>query len=149
MRGDYDRQTIISEICTRLIEGESLRAICRDEAMPAISTVMLWLTEDEKLSEQYARAKAEQADTLFQETLEIADTADNESVQVARLRIDTRKWMAGKLRPKVYGDKLAVGGDKDMDPIQTEQTGEGVAALRALVSAVAERNRVTGDVAPE
>jgi len=149
MSGDYDRQEVISTICTRLVEGESLRAICRDEEMPAISTVMLWLTQDEILSEQYARAKAEQADTLFQETLEIADTADNETVNLARLRIDTRKWMAGKMRPKVYGDRLAVGGDKDMDPIKTEQTGEGVAALKALVSAVAERNRDTSDASPE
>ncbi len=26
----------------------------------------------------------------------------------ARLRIDTRKWLAGKLKPKVYGEKQVV-----------------------------------------
>lgn len=106
MRGDYDKQAVMGEICTRLVDGESLRKICRDEHMPAISTVMLWLTQDETLSEQYARAKTEQADTIFQEVLDIADSATNEDVQVARLKIDARKWMAGKLKPKVYGEKI-------------------------------------------
>lgn len=139
MSGDYDKQEIITQICVRLVEGESLRAICRDEEMPAISTVMLWLSQDEKLSEQYARAKEEQADTIFQEVLEIADTATNEEVNVARLKIDARKWMAGKLRPKVYGDKIAVGGDKGMDPIKTEDVGNGVAKLTAFIDAVSRR----------
>ena len=32
--------------------------------------------------------------------------AANEDIQRARLQIDTRKWVAGKLRPKKYGDLL-------------------------------------------
>lgn len=139
MRGDYDKQAIMGEVCTRLVDGESLRKICRDKHMPAISTVMLWLTQDEALSEQYARAKTEQADTIFQEVLDIADSATNEDVQVARLKIDARKWMAGKLKPKVYGDKMAIGGDKDMDPIQTEDVGQGAAKLAAFLDAIHSR----------
>ena len=139
MSGDYDKQAVIEEICTRLTDGESLRKICRDEHMPAISTVMLWLTKDAELSEQYARAKAEQADTIFQEVLDIADTATNEDVNVARLKIDARKWMAGKLKPKVYGDKVVVGGDKDMDPIQTEEVGHGAAKIAAYLDAICSR----------
>ncbi len=34
---------LAAEICRRLAEGESLRAICADKAMPGISTVMGWL----------------------------------------------------------------------------------------------------------
>ncbi len=55
-----------------------------------------------------------QADALFDEALEIADdasgdwmvdkdgkkTLDHEHVQRSRLRVDTRKWAAGKLAPK-------------------------------------------------
>ncbi len=35
---------------------------------------------------------------------------DHEHVQRSRLRVDTRKWAAGKLAPKRYGDKLNLGG---------------------------------------
>lgn len=99
------RQETFNAICERIADGESLRSICASKDMPALSTVMLWIARDEsgKLSEQYARARETQADAIFDECLHIADTA--EDVQQARLRIDTRKWMAGKLRPKKYGER--------------------------------------------
>ncbi len=33
---------VAADICTRLAEGESLRAICKDDAMPGLRTVMGW-----------------------------------------------------------------------------------------------------------
>lgn len=124
-------QEVAAEICSRLVEGESLRAICRDDAMPAISSVFLWLSNDRAFSEQYAKAKEEQADTLADEILSIADEectmvradkhpgakADDEdgnvevvfdSTAVARnrLRVDARKWVASKLKPKKYGERI-------------------------------------------
>jgi hypothetical protein len=117
--------TTAKAICLRIMEGESLRTICRDQKMPARSTVHGWLFEHEAFSDQYARAREVQADTLFDESLEIADDEDGDfiadregdreivrgngvAVQRDRLRVDTRKWMAGKLRPKKYGDKVDI-----------------------------------------
>ena len=91
--------------------------------MPAASTVFKWLVDNRAFSEQYARAREAQADSLFDEMLEIADDARNdwmerrgeedagwvangEHIQRSRLRLDARKWMAGKLRPKKYGEKI-------------------------------------------
>jgi hypothetical protein len=107
------------EICLRLSEGESLRKICLSDHMPVKSTVFTWLLADKVFQDQYARAREMQADAIFDEMLDIADEigddtyldsngnerTNNEVVQRSRLRIDTRKWIAGKLRPKVYGDK--------------------------------------------
>lgn len=139
-------------ICTRLIEGESLRKICSDKDMPHIATVMRWLPKHDDFREQYARAKEEQADTIFDECLAIADQyspeADKENpdhIARAKLRIDTRKWMAGKLRPKVYGDKMVVGGDSSLDPIKTEETGNGAAKLAAALDAIASRTSSSTD----
>ena len=120
-------EAIAVKICRRLAEGESLRKISKDTSMPAISTVMGWLFDGKHadFSEQYARARDLQADKLFDEALEIADETsddwittedekkvlDHEHVQRSRLRVDTRKWAAGKLAPKRYGDKLQHTGD--------------------------------------
>lgn len=115
---DYT-QEIADRICERLADGESLRAICRDDAMPATSTVCKWLSQFSDFAEQYARAREIQADTLFDEILEIADEGRNDSytdedgvertdydvIARSKLRVDARKWMAGKLRPKKYGDR--------------------------------------------
>lgn len=125
-------QTIAEAITERIADGESLRSICTDEAMPAKSTVFKWLSQQKEFADQYARAREEQAETLAAEIVEIADEEctmvraskhgakadDSESGEVEvvfdatavarnRLRVDARKWVASKLKPKVYGDKVS------------------------------------------
>ena len=117
---------LAAKICRRLAEGESLRAICADRAMPGISTVMGWLFDGshDGFSEQYARAREAQAEIRADEIVDIADdasgdftankdgklVANSEHIQRSRLRVDARKWIAAKLLPKRYGDKLDLGG---------------------------------------
>ena len=100
-------------ICERIANGESLRAICRRDDMPAMSSVFKWLTIHSEFADQYARAREAQADALFDEILDIADE-EKDDVQRSRLRVDSRKWMAGKLRPKKYGEKLDVEHSGEM-----------------------------------
>jgi len=115
-------QEIADAICEGIAEGRSLRSICQDEAMPNKATVFRWLADDAftLFRDQYTRAREAQADVLFDEILQIADDGtrdtytdkdgnertDQDVIARSRLRVDARKWMAGKLRPKVYGDKV-------------------------------------------
>jgi hypothetical protein len=115
---------LADEICRRLAEGESLRAICREEGMPTASTVFLWLGADEAFRSKYARAREVQAELMADELLEIADDGQNdwmerhnkdgeavgwvengEALRRSQLRVATRQWIASKLLPKKYGDK--------------------------------------------
>lgn len=109
-------QPLFDKLCERIASGKSLRKVCEAPDMPSTTAVMKWLAKDgnEALVAQYARAREAQADRLFDDCLDIADDATPEEVAKARLRIDTRKWMAGKLRPKRYGDKLELGGSVGM-----------------------------------
>ncbi len=52
--------------------------------------------------EQYARVSELQTDIFIDEIIDIADGTEND-VQRDRLRIDSRKWIASKLKPKKYG----------------------------------------------
>lgn len=128
---EYNQQ-VAEAICERIALGESLRSICRDDAMPAQSTVFKWLTQQQSFAEQYARARETQADAMVDEMLDIADRAvSNEEVQAARLRIDARKWVAVKLRPKKYGERVMTElTGRDGGPIQTEDVGDTEAARR-------------------
>lgn len=115
----YNEETA-SLICARMAEGESLRSICRDSSMPALSTVFLWVSKHQEFSEQYKLAMASRADAMFEELFDIADDGQNdwmethegpdrlnsENIQRSRLRIDTRKWALSKMMPKKYGDKI-------------------------------------------
>src|SRR5713226_6823678 len=62
----------------------------------------------EDFSDMYARAREERADLLAKEILEIADAPCKDAVEVAhaRNRLDPRKWLASKLAPRKYGDRV-------------------------------------------
>lgn len=127
---DYNEETAAA-ICTRLANGESLNAMCRDDEMPGISTVYRWLFANEKFRDMYARAREDQADTLADEIIDISDDARNdwmkrnhgeddpgwvvngEHIQRSRLRVEARKWVAAKLKPRKYGEKLELASDPD------------------------------------
>jgi hypothetical protein len=99
-------EAIEDEIFGRIAKGEALHLICDDEWLPSPPTFYKRLNDDAAFAEKYARAKDMNADRVFDEIEMISDMATPEDVQVARLRIDTRKWRLSKLKPKVYGDKL-------------------------------------------
>jgi len=108
-------------ICQMIADGASMRTIAKIKGMPSAAAVCRWLGELSSFREQYARACELRADAIFEEAIEIADNSTqdfietengpvfvNEHVQRSRLRVDTRKWAAGKLNPKKYGDKSTV-----------------------------------------
>lgn len=119
-------QQLADAICDLLVDGKSLRTICSTAKMPSRSTVIRWLAENEAFRNQYARARELQADTLAEEILDIADKAvlgerlktdgkgkvlerqTGDMVERSRLRVDVRKWYAGKLQPKKYGERVAL-----------------------------------------
>ena len=105
-------------ICELIVQGKSLRQISAAEGMPAVSTICKWLVDFPEFSEQYARAKEEQAEILADEIVSIADNA--EDAQKARLQVDARKWVASKLKPKKYGDRTQLEHTgADGGPIET------------------------------
>ena len=101
------QQAILDSALARIADGESMRSIGRDPAMPAATTLYGWIEGDEsgKASEQYARARREQADTHAEEIVAIADDQDIDA-NSRRVMVDARKWVASKLKPGTYGDKL-------------------------------------------
>ena len=108
---------IKEDICAEIAKGQSLIKVCKIKGMPNPKTVYQWLKEDEIFCNDYARAREERAERHFEECLEIADSATSENVQSAKLQIDTRKWMLGKMAPKTYGDKVdLVSSDGSMSP---------------------------------
>lgn len=57
---------------------------------------------------QYARAKELRADALVEEIVPSAYDATPQNAHAMRVRIDALKWVASKLLPRVYGDKVDV-----------------------------------------
>lgn len=141
-------QEAADAICARIAEGETLRAVCRDEAMPAWRTVYDWMTANGDFAARIAHAREMGGDAISQEILEIADTplsgvrrevaADGQVKEVhedmlghRKLQVETRLKLLAKWFPKKYGDKLDLnhGGTLRLD--KTDMTDDELAAIAA------------------
>lgn len=144
-------EEVAARICEELADGASLRKICSADGMPRKSSVFRWLADpaNESFRIQYAAALEARADTLADEIVDIADDAsedfksverdgemveafDHEHVQRSKLRVDARKWVASKLKPKKYGDRIEHAGSVGVGPFDKLPT----ATIAALVNAL-------------
>lgn len=118
-------EALALDICERIASGQALVRICRDETMPGITTVYRWLIEREEFRDMYTRAREDQADTLADEIQTIADepmlgervtvkgkgkkrtreVVTGDMIEHRRLRVEARKWIAAKLKPRVYSER--------------------------------------------
>lgn len=130
-------QEIANQICNRLAGGESLRSITEDPTMPSRQTIYTWMNARPSFLDQYVRAREEQAESMADEIVAIADETpetapvfdkegnqlsiklDSAYIQWQKNRIDARKWTAAKLRPKKYGERVVHAGD-DENPVVLE-----------------------------
>ena len=130
-------QEVADHICKQLSLGNSLRKILKEEGMPTQGVVYQWLLRFPDFQEQYARAREEQAETLADEIVDIADETPEMNpiidrngeliriemhsayLQWQKQRIEARKWTAAKLRPKKYGDRVQLAGDAE-NPLKVE-----------------------------
>lgn len=122
-----------------------LKKLCKmyDE-MPDDTTINLWRYTHVEFSRRYAQAKIFQSELLAEECLDIADFSENDSksdimgnevcdteyIARSRLRVDTRKWLASKLAPKIYGDTARLA-----EPSSSEDT------LNKIKTIVADFNK--------
>jgi hypothetical protein len=92
---------IAETICDRLVNRESLRAICADPAMPARATVFRWLARNERFRRSYAFAREWLVEGLMDEILEIVDDSSGDYVEKTG-RIKARRRILAYLAPKKY-----------------------------------------------
>lgn len=104
-----------AEICRRLADGESLRKVCADAAMPDRAAVRRWLARSDQADapaeylefrSQYARAKEDHADALADEALDEARKTNERNAKGKKVLIDTLFRIAACRAPKVYGSKV-------------------------------------------
>jgi hypothetical protein len=97
--------------------GKSLSSALRVEGMPSYHAVMMMLKANPQFREMYEKAIENRADRLAEEILELADEPMPDGlegamasawVQQKRMQVDARKWIASKLKPKMYGDRIDV-----------------------------------------
>ncbi len=146
-------EELANKICRAIATStDGLRKMCaKNPDFPCTDTLMQWRFDYPSFSEQYADAKRIQAELLVEEILEISDEGTNdyiedengmrrlntENIQRSRLRVDTRKWHASKLLPKVYGDKNEV----KVTNVEDEELHATVTELKNAVDLLKKHER--------
>jgi hypothetical protein len=161
---------IADAICTRIMDGESLRSVCRDPAMPAISTVMMWVLNEKEFAGKYELARKVQAEVWFEDIVDIAATpligekttssgtgdkaktevVKGDNVERSRLMVHSKQWALGRMNPKKFGDKLQQEhSGPDGGPIQVNDVSLTDAERADRVTALldAARARKSGQTA--
>lgn len=151
----YRKDGAIAELCEYVAEGGHLAGFCRERGLK-YNTVSDWIYNNPERSALYARAREERAEVLADEIVAISDEStvetkyEGEEVRLVldatavarnRLRVDARKWVAAKLKPKKYGDKVtqehtgAGGGPITLAALDLKNMSDGeLAQMHALLS---------------
>lgn len=134
-------------ICRELQLGRTLTSICKNDRVPSLPTIYNWLNRlhpmfNETFFKSYYEARKIQAETLADETKDIADSASTKEFKektfdskgkavgsrivekditaAKALRIDTRKWIAKCLAPNKFSEKMQLTGDEGQPLIPTK-----------------------------
>ena len=103
-------QEVVTAICERMAEGETLRKICSDPEMPSRNTVLRWVKNDDGFKKQYETARQACMDWYADEIVNIAWDASNDTIQGkdgqplcnhewiarSRLKVDSLKFLMAK-----------------------------------------------------
>lgn len=110
---------LFDDICEVITTSSiGLAKICKEYGV-SYGSFYSWMRQNDELVNRYTRAREMQADYLAEQILEIADDSsqdelntdfgvieNKEFVNRSKLRVEARKWIAAKLKPKKYGDKI-------------------------------------------
>ncbi len=124
---------LAEEICEAVATSDiGLEHVLRQhEGWPSEYVVYQWLQKHEDFAKLYARARERQGLRQGDKAVEEALLADDPAL--GRLRYDARRWHAGKLAPRVYGDTaqlrlMNAAGDGDAR-IEVAQLADELGAL--------------------
>ena len=112
MAGHIKRRTIASNLdkvgehtlLEKIASGMTMAGLARDLRISNLS-LYNWIKQDPDRQERFRQARALAADAWADECLDIADGADHVSANADRLKIETRKWLAGVTNPEKFQSK--------------------------------------------
>ena len=130
---------VIERLLEGIADGQTLRALCREEGMPNWRTVYDWIDADAELAARFERAREIGFDAIAEDILTNVDNvvAIGEHIQRSKLQVETRLKLLAKWHPKRYGDKQTVDvGNKEGETLKVESKPVDPMVLAALTEAL-------------
>jgi len=105
-----DKSRMQSRFLDLVASGMSARKACEQKGMPSYVSVWNWMKADDEFRGKYQVAselRAQGIDDKIDDTIEEMRSGEIDAQQ-ARVIVDTYKWRAAKLYPKLYGDNQKI-----------------------------------------
>jgi len=141
---------LADEICERIANGETLRAVCRDAHMPSWVTVYTWRKTYPEFSERFALARELGADAIAEEALEISNTpragerteesdtgyktVREDMLGHRKLQIETRLKLLAVWFPRKYGQRIDMTTGGESLNLTAEDRAAKLAAIQAAAA---------------
>lgn len=90
------------QIIVRLANGEGLKIIARDPAMPSLSVIYDWIHREPAFREGVVVAREMAVEAIVEECEDVALLATLETAKAARRRLQQLHWRASKLQGKKF-----------------------------------------------
>ncbi|ASN73038.1 hypothetical protein R2B_p001 [Ralstonia phage DU_RP_II] len=119
-----ERHTRVEAVIKRVLEGAPIKDAIKGY-FAGTSDFYDCVSSERELSLRFTRAMEMRAELLVDELVTIADS--DEDPQRVRNRLDVRKWVASKLLPKKYGERI------DLNVTQTIDIGEALREAKARI----------------
>jgi hypothetical protein len=105
MQGKIKAAGGVEGLLARVAQGRTLISLAAE--LGVSRQIVSGLLNSDAHSAALKKAREQAAGVLAEESKEIADAAQPETERVARLQIDTRRWLAGKWDRPGYGEQAA------------------------------------------
>lgn len=112
---------LLDTVIEYMQSGLPLAHIAEIKGMPSVDTMQRWIDAGDEFAVRIAHARDMGWDKRAADAVRDAKTA--EDAAKGRLAFDAERWLLAKMKPRTYGDKLAVGGADDLPAIKNEAIG--------------------------
>ena len=121
---DYNDE-IAEAVCSWIAGGKSLRAFCRQEGTPDVTTVCRWIVRHDEFRQQYAQAREAAGYAHGDGVIEVVELLSEGGLdaQTAKAMMDGLKWAAERMAPKAHSAKQDINhtsSDGSLGPSRIE-----------------------------
>ncbi len=139
MKPRYNNEALWDHLLNAVAHGAAFTSALREcPNSPSYPVAKRMLLADPALNARYRTALEDRADSLIDQLLDLADTPIPDELEAAargawiqhlKLRLDTRRYLASKLWPKQYGDRIEVGVTHQISILAALAAAEGRVGL--------------------
>ncbi|MCT4088820.1 hypothetical protein HZP82_15685 [Elizabethkingia anophelis] len=119
---EYDFE-LCKEICDEVANGENIISVLKESSYPSWSTFRRWKNEHEELRTLYVNSQQDKGIALENEIDDVMQSLKDGDMEasVGNVLIQTLKWKMAKFYPKMFGDKIDVETNANLNVSWNEE----------------------------